>query len=169
MALAMKSQRRALLPSRLELMNHVAFIIRVVLIRGYPCVFLFYSGDGAAVLLRALDPKQGMDLMRKRRGAKRSDGGAKLKDKELCNGPSKLTEAMSINKANSNKLDMLTSNELWLEDGEEINKTNIVISTRIGIDSYGKEWAEKPWRFYVLGNVNVSKKDKKAEAELKTA
>lgn len=106
--------------------------------------------------------------MKSFRGARRSDGGSKLKDYELCNGPSKLCQALCVEKDNLNKEDMATSNRFWLEDGKDCCEEDITIvtSTRIGIDSYGLEWALKPLRFYILGSKCVSVKDKKMEADL---
>ena len=106
--------------------------------------------------------------MKSFRGVRRKDGGSKLKDSELCNGPSKLCQALCIEKANLNKEDMTSSNRFWLEDDRDYHKEDVTIvtSTRVGIDSYEHEWALKPLRFYILGNKCVSVKDKKVEAEL---
>lgn len=106
--------------------------------------------------------------MKSFRGVRRKDGGSKLKNFELCNGPSKLCQALCIEKDNLNKEDMAISTKFWLEDDKGCCKEDrtIVTSTRIGIDSYGSEWALKPLRFYILGNKCVSVKDKKTEAEL---
>lgn len=134
----------------------------------YHCLNISSQEPGACVLIRALEPLQGLDLMRLSRGAKRRDGGSKLKDSQLCNGPSKLCQAFCIEKGNLNKEDMTTSSIFWLEDDKGFSKKDITIvtSTRIGINSYGPEWALKPLRFYILGNKCVSVKDKKIEAEL---
>jgi DNA-3-methyladenine glycosylase len=101
----------------------------------------------------------GIDHMQKIRSKKT------LKEKDLCNGPSKLCQALKISKDKFNKADMTKSDEIWLEEGEEVPKTNVVTSARINID-YAKEWAKKPLRFYVLGNKSVSKRDKPAEDSL---
>lgn len=60
---------------------------------------------------------------------------------------------------------MTSSDEIWLEDGEDLPGTNIVTGARINID-YAEEWAQKPLRFYILGNKSVSKRDKAAEDSL---
>ena len=110
----------------------------------------------------------GLDSMKSFRGVQRRDGGTKLKDFQLTNGPSKLCQALHIKKASLNKEDMATSDKFWLEDDKNPEKKDITIvtSTRIGIHSYGSEWALKPLRFYILGSKGVSVKDKKSEAEL---
>ena len=108
--------------------------------------------------------------MRSFRGVRRQDGGSKLKEHQLNNGPSKLCQALCIEKANLNKEDMTTSERLWLEDDEsyQMEDITIVTSTRIGIDSSKLEWAIKPLRFYILGNKCVSVRDKKAESNLQS-
>lgn len=120
------------------------------------------TGEGAAVLIRALDSSEGIDTQRSLRGIKRSDKGEGLKEKDLGSGPSKLTQALSIDKATFNKMDITTCERLWLEDGTDIEEKDIVTSTRIGVD-YAGEWAKKPLRFYVKGNKSVSVRDKTAE------
>lgn len=117
------------------------------------------TGEGAAVLLRGIDPLDGIDHMQKVRSQKT------LKEKDLCNGPSKLCQALKISKDKFNKVDMTSSDEIWLEDGEDLPETKIVTGARINID-YAEEWAQKPLRFYILGNKSVSKRDKAAEASL---
>jgi DNA-3-methyladenine glycosylase len=97
--------------------------------------------DGQAVLIRAIEPVDGIDLMIKRR---------KLKAlKDLTSGPAKLTQAMSINK------DLNGSNILEgpikLEKG--IKPKEIIVAPRIGITK-AKEY---PWRFYIGGNPFVSR------------
>ena len=98
------------------------------------------KGSGA-VLIRALEPLEGIELMKKRRG---------IKDvKNLCNGPGKLTKAFGINKK-QNGLD-LTKENLFLEDSKE--KIEVIKAKRIGI-SKGKS---KLLRFYIKENKFVSK------------
>ena len=121
-------------------------------------------GDGAAVLIRAVDPVSGLEQMHTLRKAKQKSTKKVFKDKELGNGPSKLTQALSIDKATFNQNDITTSENLWLEDGCTVDHGDIVTSTRIGVD-YAGEWAKKPLRFYILGNKSISVKDKKAETE----
>ena len=118
------------------------------------------------VLVRALEPKQGQDIMQKLRGQKRSDHGAKLKDNQLCNGPSKLCMALDISKERFNKTNLATSDDFHLESGKSVQNSEIVVSTRIGLDKQPPEWKLKPWRFYILGCSSVSFRDKSAESLL---
>uniref|UniRef100_A0A6B0V795 DNA-3-methyladenine glycosylase n=1 Tax=Ixodes ricinus TaxID=34613 RepID=A0A6B0V795_IXORI len=131
----------------------------------YHCFNISSEGDGAAVLLRAAVPIEGLELMRTLRGARRKDCGRGLKERELCNGPAKLCLAMAIDKAALNKEFLPDSQTLWLErDGGDVQARDVVVATRIGIDGAGKESADKPLRFYVRGCACVSVRDKKAEA-----
>ncbi len=102
-----------------------------------------------AVLIRALEPVAGEEIMIKRRGTKQA-GNA-----NLTNGPSKLCIAMNIS-LSQNKTD-LTAPPLYIKDVPAILQENIVETTRIGID-YAGEWKTKPWRFYIKGNKFVSAK-----------
>jgi DNA-3-methyladenine glycosylase len=102
-----------------------------------------------AVLIRALEPVAGQDIMAKRRGARQA------KAANLTNGPSKLCMAMDISKS-QNKTD-LTSSPLYIKDAPPVPKEDIVETTRIGVD-YAGEWKNRPWRFYIKRNIFVSAK-----------
>lgn len=82
----------------------------------------------------------------------------------MCNGPSKLCISFNITKNLCNKLDLCNNEELWIEDDSCSEDIQIVTSSRIGIESAGEEWANKPLRFYILGNSSVSKRDKIVES-----
>ena len=64
---------------------------------------------------RSLEPQEGKEKMRELRSVKRKDKGVKLKDKDLCNGPSKLCDALRINKEEINLLNLSNSESVWLE------------------------------------------------------
>jgi DNA-3-methyladenine glycosylase len=103
-------------------------------------------GHASAVLIRALEPIEGIELMQKRRGLDEL--------RKLVSGPGKLCLAMAIDKA-LNSADMSRGNVLYVEDrGERAAK--IVARPRIGVDYAGK-WKDKPWRFLIRGNEFVSK------------
>ncbi|XP_067839883.1 DNA-3-methyladenine glycosylase [Heptranchias perlo] len=128
----------------------------------YFCLNVSSRGDGAAVLIRSLEPLQGLDAMRQFRSKRRKETGKPLKDHELCNGPSKLCQALNITKT-FDRGDLATSSEVWIEPGPEIMSAADIISTsRIGI-GYAGEWVTKPLRFYIKGNKCVSVVDRKAE------
>ncbi|XP_007238263.3 DNA-3-methyladenine glycosylase [Astyanax mexicanus] len=133
----------------------------------YLCMNVSSQGEGAAVLLRALEPLQGQNVMRKLREAKRREGAKTLRDRELCNGPSKLCQALDIQRR-FDRRDLATDAQVWLEDSETPGTpgTGVVVSApRIGIDSHG-EWATKPLRFYLHRNTCVSVVNRDAENRL---
>ena len=105
-------------------------------------------GKPEAVLLRALEPVAGEDIMAKRR---KSPEGKKA---YLTNGPSKLCMAMGISKT-QNIADM-TAPPLYIKDASVLVE-DIVKTTRIGVD-YAEAWKDRHWRFYLKGNRFVSKK-----------
>ncbi|XP_031168853.1 DNA-3-methyladenine glycosylase [Sander lucioperca] len=132
----------------------------------YLCMNVSSEGEGAAVLLRSLEPLQGQPVMRQLRAARRKEGARQLKDKELCNGPSKLCQALNIPRC-FDRRDLASDPEVWLEKDPHTNPAephNIVSAPRIGIESHG-EWAKKPWRFYLHGHPCVSVVNKEAERQ----
>jgi len=97
-----------------------------------------------AILVRALLPLEGKDIMRKRRGKS-------IPDEKLCSGPGSMTKAMGIT-VEKTGIDLL-GNEIWIEDrGIKVDQKKIVISTRIGID-YAEEDAKLPYRFVFTSQV----------------
>ncbi|XP_071374773.1 DNA-3-methyladenine glycosylase isoform X1 [Centroberyx affinis] len=133
----------------------------------YLCMNVSSQGEGAAVLLRSLEPLQGQPLMRQLRAARRRDGARQLKDKELCNGPSKLCQALSIPRC-FDRRDLASDPEVWLERDPRApppESLDVVSASRIGIESHG-EWATKPLRFYLRGHPCVSVVNKEAERQV---
>jgi DNA-3-methyladenine glycosylase len=98
-------------------------------------------GSTGAVLIRALEPVIGVDLMRARRGL----DDARL----LCSGPGKLCQALGI-ALDMHGTDLVTSGKLWISPGE--TPRDVSTSGRIGI-SRGQA---HPWRFWVTNNPHVS-------------
>ncbi|HVE59988.1 MAG TPA: DNA-3-methyladenine glycosylase [Pyrinomonadaceae bacterium] len=105
------------------------------------------------VLIRAVAPVEGVEIMRERR--LRKNASAKMPDKNLTSGPGKLCIALDINRR-LNSEDLL-GDKIWLEDYKKFSSEEIKIGKRIGID-YAEEFAEKPWRFWLKNNLFVSKK-----------
>ena len=101
------------------------------------------EGKGRAVLLRAVVPIEGIDLMEKNRGSEFP---------ELTNGPAKLCQAFGI-KREQNGADLL-GDLIFLSRGEHVPASEIASGPRIGI----KSGRGKKWRFYIRGNPFVSKK-----------
>jgi DNA-3-methyladenine glycosylase len=104
-------------------------------------------GHASAVLIRAVEPIEGIELMQKRR---RTDAL-----RNLASGPGKLCLAMSIDKS-LNGADMSHGNVLYVEDRNE-PPSKIFATPRIGVDYAGK-WKDKPWRFLIRGSEFVSKR-----------
>ncbi len=107
------------------------------------------EGIGEAVLIRAIEPIDGINIMMKNRNVDEKLTSAKKHD--LTNGPAKFCQAFYITRP-ENGID-LCGNEIFLMDGEKIPSHAIGVSSRIGI-SVG---VEKKWRFYIKGNEWVSK------------
>jgi DNA-3-methyladenine glycosylase len=105
------------------------------------------------VLIRALEPVEGVPVMRERRV--RKNPLSKMPDKNLTSGPGKLCIALDINRR-LNGEDLL-ADKIWLEDYRTFSSAETKIGKRIGID-YAEEFAEKPWRFWLKNNGYVSKK-----------
>jgi DNA-3-methyladenine glycosylase len=111
-------------------------------------------GFPAAVLIRALDPLEGIDVMRRRRaraakGRRVAPDARGLPHQAICRGPGNLTMAMGITLA-ENRLDLL-GDRLYIEDrGIEIGE--IGWGPRIGI----RVGTESPWRAWVMDHDAVS-------------
>jgi DNA-3-methyladenine glycosylase len=107
------------------------------------------EGVGAAVLIRALAPLEGIEQMRVRRGLV---GGKPARDHDLCSGPGKLTQALGVwLDDNGGSLDR--GPVRILERAGEWRNPKIAIGTRIGITHA----LELPWRFAAAGDRNVSR------------
>ena len=100
-----------------------------------------------AVLVRALEPIEGLAIMRARRHG--------ATGRELTSGPGKLCQALGIDRA-LDAADLLGP-RVWIERGERpLPRAGIARGPRIGI-AYAEEWAAMPWRFWIRGNPFVSR------------
>lgn len=116
----------------------------------YGCYFCFniVSGEkdsGEAVLIRALEPIAGTEIIYNFRNTKRI--------MDLTNGPGKLCQALNIDKS-CNGINLITSDELFISEPEQKEDFEIITTTRIGITKS----IDLPLRFYIKGNEFVSKK-----------
>ena len=100
-----------------------------------------------AVLIRAIEPIEGIDIMLARRKIARFE-------RRLTAGPGVLTQSMGITTSYNGV--KLNSEKIWVEKQENIPDEEIVETTRIGVD-YAGEDATKPWRFYIKENSWVSR------------
>jgi DNA-3-methyladenine glycosylase len=95
------------------------------------------EGFPAAVLIRAIQPIQGMDVMMKRRKGRDTFG------------PGKLTQALGITKS-ENWADLTESGSgLWIEAGVKVPNQSVTKSPRVGLNNTPEPWLSKPWRFKV--------------------
>lgn len=101
-------------------------------------------GEGAAVLLRAAEPLEGLAWMAERRGV--SD------PRLLCSGPARLAQAFGLTLEHDGA-DLVRDPDLRLLQGEPVAQERILSTTRIGIN----HGTERPWRFLVAGDPFVSR------------
>lgn len=107
------------------------------------------EGIPEAVLIRAIQPLEHMDMMVQNR---------KVEGINVSNGPGKLTKAMGITKELDGTL--INDGKLILDEANSVHPRNICASPRIGIPNKGK-WTDELLRFYVEGNPYVSQMKKK--------
>jgi DNA-3-methyladenine glycosylase len=105
------------------------------------------EGKADAVLIRAVEPVDGFDVMMQRRRMKKIE-------KRLTGGPGVLTEALGIK--THHYAARLDEKLIWIEENEPLDTRQIVEATRIGVD-YAGEDALRLWRFYIKENKWVSK------------
>lgn len=97
------------------------------------------EGFPAAVLIRAIQPEEGADIMSARRGGRDTLG------------PGKLTQAMGITKSENGADLTVTGSSLWIEAGISVPNLLVTKSPRVGLNSTPEPWLSKPWRFLVKG------------------
>ncbi|HEY7022412.1 MAG TPA: DNA-3-methyladenine glycosylase [Ktedonobacterales bacterium] len=100
-------------------------------------------GQASGVLLRAIQPIVGLDIMRDRRGVT-------IPDRDLARGPGRLCQALGITTAD-NATD-LAGDALWISETADAPDLLIATTPRVGITRA----AERPWRFVVCDNQYVS-------------
>ncbi|CAF1355782.1 unnamed protein product, partial [Didymodactylos carnosus] len=146
------------------------------------CLNISTQGEGTAVLIRALEPLEGIEQMKRNRlktslERKRKNDEDKKKNSTplwatkndlLCKGPCCMCSAMGITKTDHNQKHMDSDNiDLWFESDHLIlNDDQIGTSTRVGIDSSGEESVKKQWRFFIQNSPYVS--GKKTIIQMKT-
>lgn len=103
-----------------------------------------------AILIRAIEPLEGIDLMMTRRRMSSLS-------QSLTAGPGSLSVALGLDTTMSG-MDLVRRNSpVWIEDrGRDILETQIIASPRVGV-GYAKEWADRPWRFRIRDNAWTSR------------
>ena len=104
------------------------------------------EGQPECVLIRALEPIAGLDIMIERSGKK--------KPEQLCAGPGRLCRALGLDCSLSGV--SLLSGSFFLAEGMPIPGSEILSSPRIGVD-YAEKDRDRPWRYFVKGSPYVSK------------
>lgn len=119
------------------------------------------EGEPHAILIRAIEPLEGKDIMLNRTGKKKWDDS-------ITSGPGRVGKAMGFHTTQCGL--SLTSDELYIaDDGFRVNESDIVTSPRIGVD-YAGEHAEWHYRFYLKDNPYVSgRKNKTAKPKGKSS
>ena len=138
---------------RTEIVFHGGGFAYIYLVYGmYNCFNITANipGNPECVLLRALQPLDGIDIMQARRKTSRAEN--------LCSGPGKLCAAMGITRALYGE--DLCGEKLYVLDNDYPDM-KIKSSPRIGID-YAEEYKDVLWRFYIDGNKYVSAQKKNA-------
>jgi DNA-3-methyladenine glycosylase len=123
---------------------------------GFAYVYLIYGmywcfnvvtgeeGEGEAVLIRAIEPLEGIDVMRARRGAAR----------DLANGPGKLVIALGITRE-MNAADLASDRRVWIEEGVAVTDAHVRTTPRIGISRA----LEHHWRYVAVGEITQRRND----------
>ena len=99
-----------------------------------------------AILVRAVEPVEGLDIIRRRRKGR--------SEHELTSGPGRLCIALGIDRT-LDRADLL-GDRVWIEEGVSVSPRQIARGPRVGID-YAESWIKKPWRFWVKNNPFVSR------------
>ncbi|MEP6944559.1 MAG: DNA-3-methyladenine glycosylase [Acidobacteriota bacterium] len=136
--------------ARNEVMYLEGGLVYVFFVYGMYYQFNVVTGPAehpTAILIRGIEPVEGIEIMRQRRGP--------MKDKNLTSGPGKLCIAMAIDR-DLNAAD-LTGERVWLEEYASIKPVNIAVGPRVGIDYAGDDTLN-PWRFWIANNDFVSQK-----------
>lgn len=107
-------------------------------------------GEPVAVLVRALEPCEGLEEMRRRR----TRAGRTPPDAALCRGPGSLCRALGIDRA-FNGADLTTDPRLFVERGTGVTPRGVGVSRRIGVACAGA-WACRRLRFFIRGHPCVS-------------
>lgn len=106
-------------------------------------------GRPNAVLLRALEPVDGVDEMMVRRGERPLT--------QLTNGPAKLAQALAIDKSHNGANLCAPDGVIWIEEAPAVDPGQIAVGPRIGMGKTPEPWYSMPWRYWLADNPFVSK------------
>ena len=104
--------------------------------------------EASAVLVRALDPAEGLGVMHAFR---------RRPEPELTNGPAKLAQALGISGVDNGR-DLCDSDGLiWIEHDRQVAAEDVANGPRIGLGKTPEPWLSVPWRYWLRGNDFVSR------------
>ncbi len=106
-------------------------------------------GQANAVLIRALQPEEGVEMMKELRNGRPYA--------QLTNGPAKLAQALAIDKSRNGANLCSPNGVIWLEYAPDIAPEAIATGPRIGLGQTPEPWLSMPWRYWIQGNSFVSK------------
>jgi DNA-3-methyladenine glycosylase len=104
-------------------------------------------GVAEAVLIRALEPQEGIDTMRENRAGI-------VQERSLTNGPGKLAQALGLTRLRDDGADITDAAGDLVVAPYEYGPIEMIQTTRIGISQGG----DRPWRYYIRGNAFVSRR-----------
>ena len=99
------------------------------------------EGFPAAVLLRGIQPKDGLEIISANRQGRDTDG------------PAKLTQALAINREFNNCDLCSAASGLWIEKADPVQDECVTIGPRVGLYTVPEPWKSKPWRFRMTGSL----------------
>lgn len=115
------------------------------------------KGVHGAILIRAVEPIEGMEKMYENRYKKPLENPPRREKLNLTSGPAKFVMAFDISKKEFYGADLVTDSRIWVEDGIDVPSENIEITKRINID-YAELGRDYLLRFYIKDNPFVSRK-----------
>ena len=113
-------------------------------------VVAYSNAPAGAVLVRAIEPRVGIELMRARRGRPEDP------EARLAAGPARVCQALQVTRALDGH-DLTSGEGLWLAASDLPAEGEITTGPRVGVD-YAGEWSQRPWRFWLAGNPSVSRR-----------
>ncbi|MCI0394351.1 MAG: DNA-3-methyladenine glycosylase [Chloroflexi bacterium] len=106
------------------------------------------EGKANAVLVRALEPFEGEEIIAQNRPGRRR--------REWTNGPARLAQALAIDKSLNGANLFAPDGVLWVEEGWTVRPEAVCVGPRVGLGQTPEPWFSMPWRFWLSGNPFVS-------------